>query len=163
MNTRDDGFAPGNEVAVKHGAYSERAIAEKAATIRDALYETASWLDPDRDGLAVARFLRVEARCLLLQAAIEKQSAERGGPDKVSMRLYEQATSSDRLAGQLGSVLGLDPLGRARLQAQANSAEITTRSLADLAEEGRAIRVRAEQRIAAAEGDVLDGDGPVAA
>ncbi len=129
---------PGNTLAVKHGAYSERAIAEKAVAIREGLYAVAPWLSGDSDVIAVARFLRVEARSLLLQAAIEKQAAERGGPDKVSAKLYEQATASDRLAAQLGSVLGLDPLGRARLQQQAAGAaeaERQVRSLAEIADE----------------------------
>jgi hypothetical protein len=141
---------PGNTLALRHGAYSEAAISAKAAEIRDALYEVAPWLTSDSDTIAVARFLRVEARSLLLQAAIERQSAERGGPDKVSAKLYEQATASDRLGAQLGHSLGLDPGGRAKLQQQVAGAAEAEQSIAELAEQGRLIRERREAEDAAA-------------
>ena len=105
-------FADGNSVALTHGAYSGRAIEAKAATVRETLLEVAPWLDQQEYAPAVARFLRAEARSLLLDEAIRNQAAERGGPDKVAMRLWEQPTAADRLAAQLGNVLGLDPLGR---------------------------------------------------
>jgi len=148
-------FEPGHTLSLRHGAYSERAIQAKADAIRDQLYTVAPWLDADKDVLAVARFLRVEARCRLLHAAIEEQAVERG-PARVSTRLHEQAIASDRLAAQLGGSLGLDPLGRAKLQRQAASAVEAEATIADLTAEGRRVRLAAEQRIVDAE--VIDED-----
>jgi hypothetical protein len=67
---------------------------------------------------------------------------ETEGVGKVPLRSWEQATAADRLAAQLGNVLGLDPLGKARLQSLVAGTEVAMRSLADLAEEGRLIAER---------------------
>jgi hypothetical protein len=131
-------FEEGNAVAVKHGAYSETVIEAKAVQVRAELLDICPWLAPLEYSPAVARFLRAEARSLLLHEAILKQAADRGGPDKVAVRLFEQATAADRLAAQLGNTLGLDPIGRARLQQTATAAQLNALTLADLAAEGRA-------------------------
>jgi hypothetical protein len=133
-------FQPGHTLSLVHGGNSERAIEAKAAVVRGTLLEIAPWLDEPEYSIAVARFLRAEARSLLLHSAILKQADDRGGEDKVSSRLWEQTTAADRLSAQLGNVLGLDPLGRARLQQVASQAEINVRTLGDLAAEGREVR-----------------------
>lgn len=131
-------FEQGNGVALTHGSYSPQAIEAKAAEVRETLLEVAPWLDQSEYAPAVARFLRAEARSLLLHQAILKQSKERGGEDKVSSRLWENATAADRLAAQLGNVLGLDPLGRAKLAQTASAAELNALTLGELAAQGRA-------------------------
>ena len=62
------------------------------------------------------------------------QVIDQGGPGKVPIRLWESANATDRLAGDLGSKLGLDSSGRASLRQSAASTEAT---LADLAAQGR--------------------------
>jgi hypothetical protein len=132
-------FQAGNTAALTHGANSEHAIEQKAAEVRDALLEICPWVDRPEYTPAVARFLRAEARSLLLHQAILKQADERGGAEKVALRLWEMATAADRLAAQLGNVLGLDPLGRAKLQQTASAAELNVRTLAELAADGRRV------------------------
>jgi len=146
----------GNEKALTHGAYSPRMIEEKAADVRETLLEICPWLDVPEYAPAIARFLRAEARSLLLHSAILKQAAERGGEDKVSSRLWEQATASDRLAAQLGNVLGLDPLGRARLAQTASAAELNVHTLGDLAAAGRAVMAARPQTIEATATEEVD-------
>lgn len=135
-------FEPGNKAALRHGAYSPSVIEAKAAEFRERLFDVCPWIDPDRDVVAVARFLRAEARALMLHQLILDISAERGA-EKVPVRTWEQAAAADRLAAQLGNVLGLDPTGRARLQQTVASTEAT---LADLKDQGRAIVARRNQQ-----------------
>jgi hypothetical protein len=82
--------------------------------------------------------LRAEARALLAHEHILRVTADQGF-EKVSTRLLEVAAASDRLAAQLGNVLGLDPLGRARLQQLAAGTQLTVESLGQLAARGQAI------------------------
>jgi hypothetical protein len=131
----------GNTFALVHGADSERAVEAKAQEVRTTLLDVAPWLAPAEFAPAVSRFLRAEARALMLHRHIA-QTSEEHGPSKVPVRLWEQATAADRLAAQLGNVLGLDPLGRARLQSLAVGTELSVASLSKLAEEGSAIATR---------------------
>jgi hypothetical protein len=134
----------GNRWATVHGGDSEREIEIEAREVRKAIYEVAPWLDQPEYAPAVARFIRAEGRALLLHHHIATVANEKG-PAAVSSRLWEQATAADRLAAQLGNVLGLDPLGKARLQSLAAGTEVAIHSLGKLAEEGREI---AERRFA---------------
>jgi len=125
-------FEPGHTLSVKHGADSERAIEARAAELRPKLFELCPWLE-EHDVIAVARFLRVEARSLILDAYMA-EIIDQQGPGKVPIRMWEQANATDRLAGDLGSKLGLDTAGRAQLRQTVAS---TTATLADLADQGR--------------------------
>jgi hypothetical protein len=115
-----------------HGADSPAAVEARAELVRHELFEVCPWLDQDKDVIAVARFLRAEARALMLHENITTVAA-RDGIAKVPVRQWEQATAADRLAAQLGNVLGLDPTGRARLQQTVAS---TRRTLGDLIKTG---------------------------
>ncbi len=64
-------------------------------------------------------------------------SAEKG-PGAVASRTWEQCTAAARLAAKLGSELGLDPLGHARIRALTAGAASTEHSLADMKAAGRA-------------------------
>jgi hypothetical protein len=129
---------PGNTAALKHGADSDRMIEARAALVRSEILEVAPWLAEPEFAPAVARWLRAEARSLMLHDHIAAVTA-RDGAGKVAIRLWEQVTAADRLAAQLGNVLGLDPLGKARLRQAAAGAEMATASLADVIASGRTI------------------------
>jgi hypothetical protein len=60
---------------------------------------------------------------------------------KLSPRLLETATAAARLAWSMGDALGLTPAGHARLKLLVAGATEAEASLAELAAQGRAIRV----------------------
>ncbi len=146
----------GNTFSLVHGGDSPRTIEARAAEARTALLDICPWLDEPAYAPAVARFLRAEARALLLHGHIAATAREKG-VGAVASRLWEQATAADRLAAQLGNVLGLDPLGRARLQSLTAGAEVAVASLASLAAEGRAIREAAGEAAAVTAGETPYG------
>ncbi len=129
-------FEPGHTYSLVHGAESPRVIEAKAAEVREQIRTIAPWLDEPAYLPAVSRWLRAEARALLLHDHIDAVSSSKG-TGAVPSRTWEQATASDRLAARLGTDLGLDPIGRARIVATATSAEVGQATLADLAEQGR--------------------------
>jgi hypothetical protein len=111
-------------------------IAAKAAEIRPWIRTVAPWLDEPVYLPAVDRWLRAEARSLLLHDHITKVSEEKG-VGAVASRLWEMAAATERLAARLGRDLGLDPTGRARLMATAYGAALNAATLADIREQGR--------------------------
>jgi hypothetical protein len=129
-------FEKGHTLSLVHGADSERSIAARAELVRPRLYEVCPWLHDTLDVIAVDRFLRAEARALMLHEHIVSVTEEKGA-GKVPVRLWEQVTAADRLAAQLGNTLGLDPTGRARLQQTLASTEAI---LADVEADGRRAR-----------------------
>ena len=139
---------PGNTLALKHGADSERFIAERAEQVHAAILEVAPWINEPHFLPEVARYLRACAREELLHSAIEQVAAAKGA-DKVPSRQWEQATAAARLASQLAAGLGLSPLGHAKLRAITAGAEVAQVGLADLMAQGRESRLRAEARFAA--------------
>jgi hypothetical protein len=126
-------FEKGHTLSIVHGADSERTLEARAAELRPKLFELCPWLE-QVDVIAVARFLRVEARSLILEAYMAGL-IDQGGPGTVPIRMWEQANATDRLAGDLGSKLGLDSAGRAQLRQTVASTEAT---LADLRADGAA-------------------------
>ncbi|MGA7419287.1 MAG: hypothetical protein WBW80_14930 [Acidimicrobiales bacterium] len=133
---RHPDFEPGNTFSLVHGADSPRAIAERAEEIHGALLDAAPYLDEPRFLPAVSRYLQAAAReALLHQHIVDTSDAK--GPGAVSSRLWEQATAAARLSAKLGSDLGLDPLGHARIRALSVGAEATQAGLSDLRERGR--------------------------
>src|SRR5664280_3386808 len=86
---------PGNTLALKHGTYSDRAIAERAAVVHASLLEVAPWCAEDRYLPSVNRYLQATARETLAHEALMA-----GG--KLSPRLLETATAAARLAWQMG-------------------------------------------------------------
>lgn len=137
---RHPAFEKGNQFSlVTHGADSPRAIAARAAEIHDELLAHAPYLNEARFLPAVSRYLSAASREALLHDHIVKVSAEKGA-GAVSSRLWEQVTAAARLAAKLGSDLGLDPIGHARIRALSVGAEATEHGLTDLMAQGRAIR-----------------------
>jgi hypothetical protein len=124
---------PGNTIALKHGSYSERAIAERAQLVHASLLEVAPWCAEDRYLPSIDRYLKATARETLAHDALMA-----GG--KISPRLLETATAAARLAWSMGDQLGLTPAGHARLRMLTAGGEHAEASLADLAAQGRAIR-----------------------
>ncbi len=151
---RHDDFEAGNTVAVRHGAYSERAIAAKAAEVHGALLAAAPYLADDKFMPAVNRYLQAAAREALLHNHIEKLSASKGA-GSVPIRMWENATAAARLAARLGSDLGLDPIGHARIRALSAGAGVAEASLDDMQAEGRKIRLanRSADELPAGTGD----------
>jgi hypothetical protein len=144
---------PGNVLALKHGAYSERAIAERAQLVHASLLEVAPWCAEDRYLPSVNRYLQATARETLAHDALMA-----GG--KLSPRLLETATAAARLAWSMGDALGLTPAGHARLKLLVAGATEAEASLRDMAQQGRQTRGR---QAALAEGEPFDGGGDDAA
>jgi hypothetical protein len=69
-NPRHPDFEPGNELGLVHGAYSEHAIAERAALVHASLLEVAPWCAEDRYLPSVNRYLRATAREALAHDAL---------------------------------------------------------------------------------------------
>jgi hypothetical protein len=140
-------FKPGHELSLKHGANSERVIAERAKVVHSELLTHAPYLAEERFIPAVNRYLRAASREALLDDWIRVVCDEKGA-GAIPARTWEQATANARLAAKLGSDLGLDPIGHARIRALSVGAEASAASLDQLSATGRAIRERAEARIA---------------
>lgn len=152
-------FEPGHTLTLVHGANSERAIAAKAAEVHEELLTLVPYLAEEKFLPAVSRYLSAAAREALLHDYITALSAEKG-PGAVPSRVWEQATAATRLAAKLGSDLGLDPLGHARIRALSAGAGVAEASLADLAAEGRRALAEADERhrvAAEAAGEGSDG------
>ncbi len=137
-------FEDGNTANLVHGAYSERAIAERAELVHAELLTYAPYLGEDRFMPALARYLAAASREALLDDHIAKVCAEKGA-GAVPARVWEQATAATRLAAKLGSDLGLDPIGHARIRALSAGADASesAASLAELGAEGRRARLAA--------------------
>jgi hypothetical protein len=157
MSVRDDGFAPGNDVAKRHGAYSPAEIEKRAGVVHEHLLTIAPWVAEDHYMPSVSRYLQATAREQLAHEALTGMEPGARG----FTRLLETATAASRLAWAMGDQLGLTPAGHAKLKMLVAGATEAEATIGDLIEQGREIRTRAEQRIAAAGGDELDGDQAV--
>lgn len=129
-------FEPGHTHSLVHGASSERMIEARAAEVRVQLFELAPWLQQDAFVPAVARYLRAEARELLIHEHIAKVAAEKGA-GAVPQRLWEAATACANASMRTSALLGLDPTSYAHLRATTGNAAAAEMSLASLIEEGR--------------------------
>ena len=127
--------APLNELALTHGAYSERRLAPRAAQIAGELLahpETPEWLRSPSYAPAVAAWARAEAVVALLWdylAEVDLQAAltdttelderrTKGSTRSTSRRVEAVLTQLHRhetRAASLRAQLGLSPLSRARL------------------------------------------------
>jgi hypothetical protein len=130
---------------LKHGAYSRKEIGKRAEIIHNQLLVVAPWLNEDHFAPAVNRYLIACAREQLAHEAVMSRDLLVKG----STRLLEVATTAARLAAKLGSDLGLDPIGHARLKATAASAELGVQSLEQLAAEGEKTLARRKAQLAA--------------
>ena len=136
-------FVEGNVAAVTHGATSERVVDARALEVREQLVSVAPWITEPHFADAVTRYCRAEARARLLHDFIVTVASEQGA-GRVSIRLWESAATSDRLAAQLGNALGLDPSGYARLRALATTTDVARESLNELRKRGAKVRARRE-------------------
>ena len=106
-------FQPGNELQLRHGAYSPRRTDPLAVEIAEHITAGADWLRPC-DALSVHALARTEARLQLVSEWLEDHGGDIDGEGEVR----GAAILLDRLearAESLRSKLGLDPLSRARL------------------------------------------------
>lgn len=132
-------FQPGHTKSLVHGSESPRAINARAVEVHAELLRYAPYLDEPRFLPAVNRYLQAAARESLLHDFI-MTTCDTKGPGAVPSRTWEQATAASRLSAKLGSDLGLDVIGHARIRALSVDAEVGQASLADLIERGRLIR-----------------------
>ncbi len=130
-------FEPGHTLSLQHGAYSEKAIADRAEQVHGALLEVAPWVAEPHYAPSVDRYLKATAREHLAHEAL----TARGADGKGFTRLMEAATAASRLAWVMGDQLGLTPAGHAKLKMLVAGGEHAEASLADLAAEGRQTRL----------------------
>ena len=124
-----------------HGAESTAVVEAKAAEVRAEIRELVPWLDEPSFLPAVSRWLRATTGAAPTRP--HRRGVGQSGAGAVPVRQWEQVTAADRLAAKLGTDLGLDPIGRARIMAIATAAEVGQATLADLAELGRRTGMRA--------------------
>jgi hypothetical protein len=117
-----ESFQPGNQVALRHGAYCARLIDPMADELIAQIRPTVTWWQPC-DEPTIRSWGRAEA-------SIERVSswlAERGGEIDDDGEVRAAANLLIRLesrAESLRSKLGLDPLSRARLGKDVSSARL---------------------------------------
>ena len=105
-------FEPGHTLSLVHGAYSARAVAERAQQVHERLLEVCPYLAEDRYAPSVDRYAKASAReALAHEALVSMEPGARG-----FTRLVETATAASRLAWVMGDALGLTPGGHAKLQ-----------------------------------------------
>jgi hypothetical protein len=104
----------GNFGAVRHGAYSDRIITEKADHIRGLLLSSYPYLADETFSEAVLRYCRAEARAVLLHDYV-MEKAETKGVEAVKPYLWSEVRGADALAQKCGSDCGLDPAGHAKI------------------------------------------------
>lgn len=106
-------FGPGNEVAVKHGAYSLKAVAPLAqAILTEVTAGAPSWLE-SVDASALTAWAEAEARCDVLRVWTNEHGLldEKGRATGAADLLLR----CERTAMALRGRLGFDPLSRAAL------------------------------------------------
>jgi hypothetical protein len=138
------GFDSGNGAALRHGCYSPKALAPRAAEIEEQVYASAAWLGPS-DTIAVSLLARTVARVELADAAIHQVDERAGSPltpyvtekREALDRLRRDMRSWINLATKLAAELGLTAASRARLGLDVAR---TRDTLADLTAKGREIR-----------------------
>lgn len=150
---RHPDFEPGNAVALRHGAYSDRVVGEKIAELapgfRGWLVEHAPWAAGEPFAPLVLNYLRSTAVLeLLLSSVVE--TAQTQGAAKVPTRRYETALSALRGQREALRDMGLTPGTKAELAATVATTEST---LVDLAERGAALNAERQAALDAAEAD----------
>ncbi|MGD0985085.1 MAG: hypothetical protein ABSA65_14915 [Acidimicrobiales bacterium] len=123
-------FEPGNIAHLKHGAFSSRAVGERAGLVLQELAAQRPDLVADENALSLALLARATAREELAHEGLEAASA--AGRD-VSPRLLEAATAAARVARELADSLGIGPLAAAQLRQTRSSAALNVASLAQQA------------------------------
>lgn len=128
-------FDPGNAVAVKHGAYSDRFLEPRADAVMARLEaESPEWVR-SVDAHAVRSWAFIEARCELLREYV--QGLPLTQPDGKPWPAADDLLRWEKRAAEARSRLGLDPTSRARLQRDTGAAVAAAAGVAALAERGR--------------------------
>lgn len=135
---------PGNDLALKHGAYSERRVEPIAVELAAGITTVRPDLAEPRFVFAVRAWARAEARV----ANVEDWLVDRGllGDDGDPRPATELLLKLERQAADLRARLGLDPRSDAQLSRERTDA---TRSAVDL----DAVRQAGRQAIEARESD----------
>lgn len=112
-------FAPGHELSMKHGAYSERRLAPVVADLVEQRLADPStaYLRQSAYRTGLEAWARAEGRVLLLDAWLQRHIEETDGcvgcdacePKAAQLLKFEKNAATQR------GRLGLDPLSRARL------------------------------------------------
>lgn len=158
---------PGNDLATKHGAHSERLVAPVAARLAAELAVDAPWTARPAHRAAVAAWARTEARLQLVAGWLDEHGDldDDGRPRPATLLLDRLESRVARLRHELG----ISPLGHARLL-QAVADVVRSRPagvaggpldgvLADLMAEGRRALEASGRRLH----PVGPGDGSTAA
>ena len=132
-------FEKGNLVAVRHGAFSNQLVGEKASRVRELLLERYPYLADEAFVVALERYCRAEPRAVMLHDYV-MEKAETEGVEAVPAYLWAEARGADGNAARFGQDCGLDPTGHARIARDLGLAQTVRRHQAALAVE----RLKAE-------------------
>ena len=114
-------FEAGNQVALKHGAWSPRRVDPRASELVELVSPTVSWWTP-ADRPAVWAWARCEARIeLLVEYLAELGDLDDAGDVRPASDLLTRLESQ---AMGHRARLGLDPLSRARLGRDTAAAQV---------------------------------------
>ncbi|WP_214365625.1 hypothetical protein [Pseudonocardia sp. H11422] len=124
-------FEPGNEVGLRHGAYSPRRVDPLARELVDQALG-----DPDLGYLAAPSYrpalwawARAEAQVQLLAEYLERFGADPDFGDRAVSAAYNAHHRAEARADSARRRLGLDPLSRARLGRDVTAAQVDLVSL----------------------------------
>jgi hypothetical protein len=115
-------FEKGNQVGLRHGAWSPAIVEPLAAEIIDAVRPTVSWWTA-ADEPAVHSWARTEARIQRITQWLEQRGSELD-EDGEAVGAANMLTRLEKQAESLRSKLGLDPLSRSRLGANVAGAQV---------------------------------------
>ena len=138
-------FQKGHSLSLRHGTYSEAVIGRRVEEMRLALAEAAPWTDEPAFAGTRELYLRSLATALQGFEAIAELAEERGYTG-VPHRLVETVNAMTNTALRAGTLLALDPFGKAKVGALRSSTEA---NLADLLEQGVAHVERRRAALAA--------------
>lgn len=139
-------FEPGNEVALKHGAHSEKILRRTMGEIFAEVVEVVPWISKPEFTAAVQAWLRCEAKVRLLACWLHENGDIDLETNEPRPAVAEQARW-ERLAAERRRDLGLDPLSRIKLESDFAHARRES-ELAEQMLEGRRLREVAEARLA---------------
>lgn len=156
-------FTPDNQVALKHGAFSEEAIRETIGELRvdvlPRILEIAPWLEEPAWSFDVELLLKDMAIERRLSAWILRVMDEQG-PDKVSAKALRERTAASRNVRKHLTELGLTPRGYASIREQLASSQTSEITLEQLLEQGRQTRMGRQLRETAAEAVEIPSECP---
>lgn len=106
-------FQPGNQIGLRHGAFSPRRLEPLADELLERAIGSESYLAEPDYRPALEAWARAEARCILVAEWLAENGIldGRGRPRPAA----DYAIRLERLASEHRARLGLDPLSRARL------------------------------------------------